>query len=94
MAGRVTHWILGGAAGLLAATLAATLGFAAPAAPDRWWKPGEGRQFPAVLDYPNDHGSLRTLLIDGPMETRDHAFFIPSAPMAAPASPATSPPTG
>ena len=76
MAGRVTHWIFGGAAGILAATLA----FAAPAAPDRWWKPGEGRQFPAVLDYPNDHGSLRTLLIDGPMETRDHAFFKPIGP--------------
>ena len=46
-------------------------------APTRWWAPGEGRAFPATLDYSNDHGTLRTLLVDGPMETKGHPFFEP-----------------
>jgi len=62
---------------IAAAAILATVGIAQPPSPppDRWWKPDEGRRFPAVLDYENDHGVLRTLLIGGPIETRDHAFF-------------------
>ena len=45
-----------------------------------WWAPGEGRSFPAVADYPNESGTLRTLLIDGPMETKGHPFFTPIGP--------------
>ena len=48
--------------------------------PDRWWAPGEGRVFPASLDYDNGHGTLRTLLVGGPMETRGHPFFEPLGP--------------
>lgn len=48
--------------------------------PDRWWSPGEGRTFPAKLDYTNEHGVLRTLLVDGPMETEGHPFFEPLGP--------------
>lgn len=43
--------------------------------PDRWWTPGEGRVFPASLDYDNPHGTSRLLLIGGPMETQGHPFF-------------------
>ena len=46
-------------------------------APSRWWAPGDGRTFPATLDYSNDHGTLRTLLVGGPMETKGHPFFEP-----------------
>jgi len=46
-------------------------------APARWWSPGEGRSFPASLDYSNADGSLRLLLSGGPMETRGHPFFEP-----------------
>ena len=47
------------------------------AAPDRWWEPGADREFPASLDYRNEHGTLRTLLVDGPMQTKNHPFFMP-----------------
>lgn len=47
------------------------------AAPDRWWSPGEGRVFPATLDYDNDQGTLRTLLVGGPLKTKGHPFFEP-----------------
>ncbi len=50
------------------------------AAPPRWWAPGEGRTFPASLDYDNGQGTLRTLLSGGPMETRGHPFFEPLGP--------------
>ena len=43
--------------------------------PDRWWTPGEGREFPAQLDYADPTGRLRLLLEGGPMATRDHPFF-------------------
>lgn len=46
----------------------------------QWWAPGEGREFPETLDYPNEHGVLRTLLVDGPMETAGHPFFEPIGP--------------
>lgn len=46
-------------------------------APDRWWPPGEGRVFPETLDYTNDHGTIRTLVVGGPFETKGHPFFEP-----------------
>ena len=49
--------------------------FAAAARPERWWSPGEGRVFPATLDYENAAGTLRTLVVDGPLETKGHPFF-------------------
>ena len=67
---------------LIAATaafgLAVAVGSETP--PDRWWKPGEGRTFPASLDYSNTGGTLRLLLDDGPMETKGHPFFEPIGP--------------
>jgi hypothetical protein len=47
----------------------------AAAAPDRWWSAGEGRVFPAQLDYGNTLGSLRVLLSGGPQKTKGHPFF-------------------
>jgi hypothetical protein len=47
---------------------------------ERWWSPGEGRTFPAQLDYDNAHGTLRTLIVDGPLETKGHPFFEPLGP--------------
>lgn len=49
-------------------------------APQRWWSPGEGRVFPAVLDYSNAQGTLRTLLVGGPLPTKGHPFFEPLGP--------------
>lgn len=62
---------------LLAVPLALiALGAAAfGATPDRWWSPGEGRTFPASLDYGNEQGTLRTLLTGGALDTRGHPFF-------------------
>lgn len=48
--------------------------------PDRWWTPGEGRVFPAQLDYDDPSGELRLLLAGGPMATRGHPFFEPLGP--------------
>jgi len=48
--------------------------------PPRWWSPGEGRTFPAQLDYENDAGTLRTLLVGGSLATKGHAFFEPIGP--------------
>jgi hypothetical protein len=42
-----------------------------------WWAPGDGKPFPRELDYANDTGLVRTLLKDGPMETKGHPFFTP-----------------
>lgn len=56
---------------------AAVFGQLGAAAPERWWSPGEGRVFPASLDYPNDHGTLRVLVDGGPVETKGHPFFEP-----------------
>ncbi|MEN9683204.1 MAG: hypothetical protein RLZZ427_955 [Pseudomonadota bacterium] len=64
----------------LPAAALASVGIAAgshSAAPERWWSPGDGRIFPAVLDYPNEHGVVRTLLNGGPMPTKGHPFFEP-----------------
>jgi hypothetical protein len=46
-------------------------------APDRWWGPGQGRVWPAQLNYENPLGSLRVLLKDGPLATKGHPFFEP-----------------
>ncbi len=65
---------------LLAIGALASLAVAALAVsgqPDRWWRPGEGRVMQESTDYPNASGSLRVLLVDGPMETRGHPFFEP-----------------
>jgi hypothetical protein len=50
---------------------------AAPAAraEARWWSPGEARVFPAALSYGNDSGTVTTLNVGGPTNTRDHPFF-------------------
>ena len=64
------------AAAAMAALMAAGTGAArSAAAPDRWWSAGEGRVFPAQLDYANALGSLRVLLADGPQNTKGHPFF-------------------
>ncbi|HVY80436.1 MAG TPA: hypothetical protein VG994_05590 [Steroidobacteraceae bacterium] len=49
----------------------------AAAAPDRWWSPGEGRTFPAILDYDNASGTVRTLVSGGAVQTAGHPFFEP-----------------
>jgi hypothetical protein len=46
-------------------------------APDRWWRPGQGRTWPATLDYVNNAGTLRLLLKGGPLDTKGHPFFEP-----------------
>ncbi|MEO8307996.1 MAG: hypothetical protein ABI616_08140 [Pseudomonadota bacterium] len=45
--------------------------------PNRWWGPGDGRQFPSTVDYTNSLGSLRVLLSGAPLETKGHPFFEP-----------------
>jgi hypothetical protein len=66
---------------LAAGLLCGALGFSAPAGADaeedRWWAPGQDRTWPEVLDYPNDHGILRTLITGGPVRTAGHPFFEP-----------------
>jgi hypothetical protein len=64
---------------LLLAAAAAMLSAAAHSgdAPDRWWSPGEGRTFPAQLDYANADGALRLLLTGGALDTKGHPFFEP-----------------
>ena len=42
-----------------------------------WWAPGDGKPFPRELDYANSTGIVRTLLRDGPTETKGHPFFSP-----------------
>ncbi len=61
----------------LAITLTGIAVAANSAVPPRWWAPGEGRVFPASLDYSNEHGTLRTLLTGGAMPTKRHPFFEP-----------------
>jgi hypothetical protein len=48
---------------------------ASAAEKDRWWSPGEGRTFPAQLDYANGTGTLRTLVSGGAVDTKGHPFF-------------------
>ncbi len=69
------RWISSaGFIGLACAVTVAGLA-AAEGPPERWWKPGEGRVFPAQLDYDNAQGVSRLLLIGGALETKDHPFF-------------------
>lgn len=65
------------AAGALFGALALSAQAEPRAAHDRWWAPGEDRIWPETLDYPNGHGVLRTLLVDGPVRTKGHPFFEP-----------------
>ena len=64
----------------LSAGIAAAAALASDPAPERWWSPGDGRVFPATLDYPNDNGVLRIELAGGALETRGHPFFEPIGP--------------
>ncbi|WP_262503875.1 hypothetical protein [Sphingosinithalassobacter sp. CS137] len=64
--------LLFASAGLLVGTAAVR-----SAAPQDWWAPGDGRTFPAQVDYRNEQGVLRVLLANGPLDTRDHPFFAP-----------------
>ena len=68
--------ILGASAALLAAAVLAQ----PKTEPPRWWSPGDGRTFPAKVDYENPNGTLRVLLTGGPMATKGHPFFEPSGP--------------
>jgi hypothetical protein len=43
----------------------------------RWVRPGDGRPFPAAATHGNAFGSLSTLSLGGPVDTRQHAFFTP-----------------
>ncbi|MDF7776346.1 hypothetical protein P1X14_13910 [Sphingomonas sp. AOB5] len=69
-----------GVLALAVAVLGLGLTTAAKDKPDRWWEPGEGRTFPAKLEYENAGGTLRLLLEGGPMETKGHPFFEPIGP--------------
>lgn len=67
----------------LAVCAVAVLGGGAVALADAnavWWAPGAARTFPAVLDYPDPTGVVRTLNTSGPVATRDHPFFAPLGP--------------
>lgn len=66
------------AACVTAAAVSAGAGQLAP--PDRWWAPQGGRVLPAVLDYDNAQGTLRTLLVGGSLDTKGHPFFEPLGP--------------
>lgn len=70
--------VLGVATGLFVAAVAFAQG--SGDGRDRWWSPGEGRTFPASLDYADANGTLRVLLDDGPMDTKGHPFFEPIGP--------------
>ncbi|MEL0211522.1 MAG: hypothetical protein VW891_13260, partial [Novosphingobium sp.] len=63
-----------------ALVLALSVGARGGDTPDRWWAPGEGRVLPAVLDYDNANGTLRTLVVGGPLKTKGHPFFEPLGP--------------
>ncbi len=64
----------------LLTVMVVTMALAMPAYARDWWGAGEGRVFPAVADFPNEHGTLRVLLQDGPLDTRGHPFFEPLGP--------------
>jgi hypothetical protein len=63
------------ALGIAALGLAGAAALRAAAPPDRWWNPGEGRTFPAALEYENPNGTLRLVLEGGALDTRGHPFF-------------------
>lgn len=45
-----------------------------------WWRPGNGQPFPPAATFSNEFGSLTTLSLGGPVDTRNHAFFTPQGP--------------
>ncbi len=65
------------AMGLFGGTLALPRLAEADALEAAWWGPGEDRTWPETLDYPNQHGVLRTVITGGPVETAGHPFFEP-----------------
>jgi hypothetical protein len=46
-------------------------------APARWWTPGEGREFPAFVEYDDPSGRVGLLNDGGAFDTRGHPFFEP-----------------
>lgn len=66
------------AAALAAGSIAMAPGARGSAGDARWWSPGEDRVFPEVLDYTNELGTQRTLLVGGPLRTKGHPFFEPT----------------
>ena len=42
-----------------------------------WWPPGDGRVFPAYVEYDNELGRLGIVNANGPIETAGHPFFEP-----------------
>jgi hypothetical protein len=64
----------------LAAACFGGIGLTRATVPDRWWQPGEGRVFPAQLDYADATGTVRLLLDRGPMATKGHPFFTAIGP--------------
>jgi hypothetical protein len=67
-------------AGLLCAGLGLALRATGASEPARWWMPDEGRVFPAKLDYRDESGVTRTLLTNGPVDTKGHPFFTAIGP--------------
>jgi hypothetical protein len=41
----------------------------------RWWSSGDGGVFAPVMDFTNEFGTVRTLNVGGPTDTRGHPFF-------------------
>lgn len=62
-------------AALKASFIVAVFASASALADDAWWSPNEGREFPAVLSYPNNDGIGTTLNTAGPTQTKGHPFF-------------------
>jgi hypothetical protein len=52
----------------------------AVSAPGRVWHAADGGTFPSRLSYAVGSGTLTTLNLSGPTETRGHAFFTPLGP--------------
>ncbi|WP_245646539.1 hypothetical protein [Sphingomonas soli] len=45
--------------------------------PDRWWSPGEQREWPELLSYPNDTSVVSILRTSKPIDVGTHPFFQP-----------------
>jgi hypothetical protein len=64
---------------VVAASCCFTVASATETRPDyeqnQWWAPGDGRVFAPVMDFTNELGTVRTLNVDGPTDTRGHPFF-------------------
>ncbi len=75
MAKPISILLLGSAALTVAAVSGAMAQREAPAS--RWWAPGSGETIPARASYANAEGQVTLLNMDGPVETRGHAFFEP-----------------